>query len=349
MQRFFSSLAFALAFVALCLVPQNVGAEDIFTVSGIHVDATGPSATAAQLTAIAQGRPKAWAILYKRISRPQDAGRMPKLDDAGLLRIGLSFTIKNERRSTTRYVADVTYSFSPEGVARVMQAEGIPFTQGVQVKRILLVPYSPNYSTGSLWTSALSPRRYSSSAVPFALPGAGADALSDLSFDATNWRDIEPFASRIRANEAALVRVAPGPGHLTITIKRIGAGQLPVRSSFDVPMLPGGAAGTYSSAADAAVHEIEEIWKHPPEVAPTGRLTADVHVSSLAQWGAFQTDLASVPNVSAVDVKAVDIGAARIAITYLGTQDQLREALADQGMILTRVGGDWMLSPSGSP
>jgi hypothetical protein len=120
-----------------------------------------------------QGRPKAWSILYKRITKQQDWGRQPTLDDASLQRIIRTFTVKNERRSTTRYVADVTYTFSPEGVARVLQGGGIALTQG-QAKRILLVPFSPNYSGGSMWTAAFSGMRYAGSSVPFALPsGAG--------------------------------------------------------------------------------------------------------------------------------------------------------------------------------
>ena len=52
-------------------------AADVFSVGGIHVDASGPSASVAQLAAMAQGRPKAWAILYKRITKQQDWGRQP--------------------------------------------------------------------------------------------------------------------------------------------------------------------------------------------------------------------------------------------------------------------------------
>ena len=48
--------------------------------------------------------------------------------------------MKNEKRSTTRYVADVSYTFSPEGVSKVLGGVGIAFAQ-TQPKRILLVPY----------------------------------------------------------------------------------------------------------------------------------------------------------------------------------------------------------------
>lgn len=351
MRRITYSLAFALALAVIPFWPSTATADDIFAVGGIHVDASGASASVAQLSAIAQGRPKAWAIVYKRVTKQQDWGRQPQLDDASLQRIIRTFTVKNEKRSTTRYVADITYTFSPEGVARVLQSSSIGYAQA-QVKRILLVPFSPNYSSGSMWTAAFSGTRYSGSAVPFSLPTGHSDQamLAGVSFDAANWADIEPVAARMRATEAVLVKVESDSGRLTVTLKRIGAGQLPTKTSFDVALLPGGAAGTYSSAADAAVHGIEDMWKaHPPEFSSSGHLTVDVRIASLAQWGALQAQMATVANITGVNVLAMDIGEARVSIAYLGSTDQLKDGLAAQGVFLTKAGGGWSLSGPGTP
>jgi hypothetical protein len=349
MRRFQFSVAFALALAVISLFPRSAAAEDIFAVPGIHVDATGPSASVAQGTAMAQGRPKAWAILYKRVTKQPDWGRQPNLDDATLQRIIRTFTVKNERRSTTRYVADVTYTFSPEGVGRVLQSAGIAYTQ-LQVKRILLVPMAPNYSSTSLWTAAFSGTRYSGSAVPFALPsGSDQATLGPIGFDAMNWVDVEPIASRIHSAEAVLVQVVPSADHLTINLKRLGAGQLPTKTTFDVPLQKGGAAGTYSTAADAAVHGVEDMWKTPGTFGTPGRLTADVRFTSLAQFGGLQTQMMSVANVTGISVIAMDIGEARVSVAYLGSPDALKDALAARGVYLTKNGGEWALSTSGTP
>jgi hypothetical protein len=133
-------------------------------------------------------------------------------------------------------------------------------------------------------------------------------------------------------------------------LKRLGVGQLPGKSSIEVPLLPGGAAGTYSSAADAAVHGIEDMWKaHPAEMSQTGHLTADVRISSLEQWAALQTQMTTVPNVTGVNVLAMDIGEARVSIAYLGSAEQLKDALSAQGIFVTKSGGVWTLSSSGTP
>jgi len=346
MRRFQVFLAFAFALAAISLFPQAAAADDIFAVGGIHVDASGPSASVAQGTAMAQGRPKAWAILFKRVTKQPDWGRQPNLDDAMLQRIIRTFTVKNEKRSTTRYVADVTYTFSPEGVGRALQSAGIGYTQ-LQVKRILLIPMAPNYSSTSLWTAAFSGTRYSGSAVPFALPGGDPGAIASQNFDSMNWIDIEPVASRIHASEAVLVQVVPSPDHLTINLKRLGTGQLPTKTTFDVPLQKGGAAGTYSMAADAAVHGVEEMWKTPAAFGTPGRLIADVRISSLAQFGALQAQMTGVANVTGVTVVAMDIGEARVSVAYLGGTESLKDALAAHGVYLTKNGGEWALSTSG--
>lgn len=348
MKYFNLPLALAGAFAAALTLAVPAGADDLFTVGPIHVDASAQSALVAQGAAVAQGRPKAWSTLYRRIVKQQDWGRQPRLDDAALQRIIRTFTVKNERRSTTRYVADVTYTFSPEGVARVMQGVGVSFTQVAGQKRILLLPFSPGYSRTSAWAAALSAPRATPGAMPLSLPSVG-DDFAGFTFDSVNWNDVAAAAGRVHATEAVAVMVAPGSGRLTITLKRLGQGQLSAKTNFDVPLVPSGAPATYPSASDAALRGIEEMWKHPPDAGQAGHLTADVRIASLAQWASLQNQMATVPNVSAVSVIAMDIGEAKISLAYIGTTDQLKDALGAQGIALTNHGGEWTLSSAGTP
>src|SRR3984957_14931637 len=103
--------AFILAAFALVLVAAGpAGAQDtLYTVNVVHVDSTAASSGEASNEAIAQGRAKAFQILFRRLTRQADWSRQPPLDSAALLRLSRGTTITNERRSTTRYTADVTY------------------------------------------------------------------------------------------------------------------------------------------------------------------------------------------------------------------------------------------------
>lgn len=344
--RFFSAVILAAA-VLLAGPAGAAHADDLYTVSGIHVDASASSSTEAFNAAIAQGRVKAFQILYRRLTRQQDWDRQPAMDNAALTRIGRGFNVSNERRSTTRYVADVSYIFNPDAMARVLRSASIAYTQG-QAKRILVIPMSPGATHGP-WAQALSAPSLQGSVVPFTV--ADADdlvQLQGLEFDKADWGDVAAAASSIHATEAALIQAVYASGHVTVNIRRLGLGETPAKSSIDVPM-SGTLGTTYPVAADGAVRALEDMWKNRSAIdfSQHGRLTADVRIQSLMQWGDIQTKLAAIPNVSNVTVVAMDMGYARVAVGYTGTPDQLRDALGGAGLVLTSRGSQWQLSAAG--
>lgn len=343
--------ALVVALALSCLFTPAVHAENTFEVGNIHVDASGKSVAEARDSAIAAGRPAAWSALFRRLTRQQDWGRQPNLDPATLQRLIIGYFPVNERRSTTRYVADLTYTFNPEAVARVLQSAGIPYT-AVAAKKILLVPMAPGFARGSMWTQTFASPRFVTSPVPFAVPVGDAQDmpyLSGLNLDTATWEQIAPVAGRIHATEAVLVGAKEVGNKLQITIKRMGVGVMPTKTAIEVPLLQG-AQATYPGAADAAVRAIDDMWKSQKAVdyGQKGRLQADVRIASLAQFAALENAIAAVPNVSSVSVAAMNIGMARLTISYIGSPDQLRAALAQAGVTLVQRSGSWQIVQAGA-
>jgi hypothetical protein len=342
--RFSSFLIFAAALLLAPATSSQAQESSLFTVSNVHVDATGSSSSEALNAAIVQGRSRAFQILYRRLTRQADWGRQPALDSAALLRLGRGYSIANERRSTTRYVADVTYVFNPDAVARTLRAAQIAFSQA-QARRILLIPMSPGVSHGP-WASALGGSQ--SSQVPFTLLPPEDDAtLANLNFDSAGWNDVSAVAAKNRVTEVGLAQALYANGKMTVNIRRLGANEQATKTSVDVPMA-GTVGTTYPMAAQAAVRAIEDLWKTRTAIdfSQRGRLSVDVRIASLAQWGDIQTSLAGVSNVTGTTVTAMTTGYARMNLTYQGGMDQLREALGGAGLSLTNRGGQWMLAPS---
>jgi hypothetical protein len=338
--------AFILAAFALVLVAAGpAGAQDtLYTVNGVHVDSTAASSGEASNEAIAQGRAKAFQILFRRLTRQADWSRQPPLDSATLLRLSRGTTITNERRSTTRYTADVTYMFNPAAVQRALRAAQIAFSQ-VQAKPILVIPMSPGVSHGP-WSQALMSPAFRDSQVPFTVLAPEDDAsLAAMNFDAATWNDVSAVAIKNHVSEVALVQAVYAGGKMTVNVRRLGAGEQPVKTSVDVPVLQT-VGTTYPVAAQAAVRTIEDMWKTRSAIDFTqrGRLTADVRIASLAQWGEIQTSLGTIGNVTSMNVTAMDIGYARVNLTYQGGLDQLREAFAGAGLTLSNHGGQWTLA-----
>jgi hypothetical protein len=339
------SFVSAALLAALCLVAGPAGAQDtLYTVSGVHVDATGASSGEALNEAIAQGRAKAFQILFRRLARQADWGRQPALDGPSLLRLSRGTDISNVRRSTTRYVADVTYMFNPAAVQRALRASQIAFSQ-VQAKPILVIPMSPGVGQGP-WAQALMSPAFHDGQVPFAVLAPEDEAsLSALNFDAAGWNDVSAVAAKNHVGEVALVQVVSAGGKMTVNVRRLGPVEQPAKSSVDVP-LQQTVGTTYPVAAQAAVRTIEDMWKTRSAIdfSQRGKLTADVRIASLAQWGEIQTSLAEVGNVTSMNVTAMDIDYARVNLTYQGGLEQLREAFMGAGLTLTNHGGQWTLA-----
>src|SRR5215472_13903555 len=347
MIRFNVALTALLAVAFCCVVPPALAA-DPFTVNNVHVDANGYSASVAQGVAFAQGRPKAWQIIYRRLTRRQDWDKQPQLDDTQLQRLIRNFKVTNERRSTTRYTADISYNFNPRAVAEVLRQSNIAFAQG-SAHRILLVPMNPQYARGSPWTNAFIAPRFAEAVVPFTLPEAG--TFGNLSFETANWLDIANVALHAHATEAVfvLLQVEPRAHKLAITVKRVGVSETPMQSNAEIPYIQT-ALSTYPAAADQAMSLVAELWKQRAAVdfSQRGTITVDVRVASLSQWASVQAALASVPNVTGTRVVAMDIGEARVVLNYLGTIDQLHEALSQASLQLTNSSpqtttGEWTL------
>ena len=362
MFRLAPALFVVLTFGLVCFASSAWAVDPMFTVSSVHVDGSGYSVSVARDVAYAQGRPKAWQTLYRRLTRQEDWAKEPQLGDAQLQRLIRNFSINNERQSTTRYTADITYNFNPAAVAKVLKEANIAFTTAT-AHRVLLLPMDPGYARGSPWARAFIAPRFVDAGVPFTFPvGDGLDSgpLAHLNFEAATWADIAPVALRVHATEAVLVMmdIDRRDHKLKLNIKRLGLGAQPMQSNVDVPYVQT-ASATYPAAADAAIAQIAEMWKERAAIdyGAQGKLVADVRVNSLAQWASVQSALASVPNVTGVTVVAMDIGEARISLGYLGTPDQLHDALSQASLQLTNSEptgntGEWTLRqgpPSASP
>ena len=126
-----ATMGLASAAHAAAVPEAAVEVSDQFSVIGIKVDATATSPRAARELAMTQGRPLAWSKLFRRFTGQPAWGMEPRLAERELLGLILSSDAGNERRNTTRYLADVTFHFNPEAVRQLLRRSNIVFTEAV--------------------------------------------------------------------------------------------------------------------------------------------------------------------------------------------------------------------------
>jgi hypothetical protein len=346
--RQFLSFCFVLLGLVFA-VPHARAADDAFTVSGIKVDASAPSAIDAQTKAIESGRDRAWQTLYRRLTRQEDWSHQPALDPVALQRLIRSYQVHDARSSTTRFVANMTYEFNANAVRRLLQQADIAYSD-TTAKPVLIIPLGPWWSAQTPWAKAWTDPRFARGGVPFALPpndAIDAPVLAEIRFDRTAWQDVEPMATRVRASEAWLALVIPQRSQMIVKLRRLGPGSSPSIPDIVVPVQPKTPpAQSFARVADATASAIEEFWKSRSAVdfGKRGQIVATLHVDSLNTWGDLLQKLGSVPTITDVNVVAMDIGEARVEIAYAGSADQLNQQLSRQGLTLANEGGQWWLA-----
>jgi hypothetical protein len=347
MQRL--TFLFVLGLACLLPIAGAQAADDPFTVANVPVDATAASATVAQNIAINQGRGRAWTTLYRRLTKSQDWPKQPPLDDLSLQRMIKNYVVTNERRSTTRYVANVSYEFNADAVRHLLRSQNIAYVD-IDARPVLVIPMAPGYAAHSAWAQLWTNPRYQTGAVPLVTPlgdSLDAQALGGLNFAAAQWPDVEPVASRVRATDAFLAQATAGRGTITVALRHLGPGASQPIPNVVVPVRPGEPAQqAYARAADAAATAIVEVWKSHSAIDFNRRykLTADVRIASLAEWGQVMQRLAAIPIVTDVQVLAMDSGEARVAITYVGTPEQLQAIAAQSSLDLSNNAAGWQLA-----
>jgi hypothetical protein len=320
----------------------------------VPVDASGPSSSVARTEAINAGQAKAWDDLSHRLLSQKDWSKLPKLDEPGLQRLIRGYTVSNEKRSTTRYIARVTYIFNPGAVRHLLRVSDIGVAEQGGTA-ILVVAMSPTYGAHQPWALAWTQLKNAGAQVPLVSPiGDEVDQsdLGQLRFSDATWAAVEPVASRVHAGEAVLVQATnPAASQMTVHIRRIGPGK-----NFPVPdvtiPIPSGTPPqkAYALAAEQTAAAIEDAWKLRTSIdfGRKSRLTADARIASLEQWTDLVARLSAMPLVSDVTVQAMNTGEGRLIISYSGTPDQLRDAAAQSDVSLANRDGLWWVSASRS-
>lgn len=125
-------------------------AADLYSVRAVPVDATAASAIEARDIAIANGRAEAWTRMFRRLAIEADWGKQPQLDPVRLAAMVQGFSVSNERRSSTRYLADINYTLNKDEVARAMRESGAVFTEA-RAQPVLILPVYDGGAGNVLW------------------------------------------------------------------------------------------------------------------------------------------------------------------------------------------------------
>ena len=287
--------------------------------------------------------------MFHRITPAAEWTHQPPLKDEELEPMVKSFDISNEKHSSTRYLATVTYVFNPIAVREALRKTGTQFSEST-AKPVLVVAmvgsaWAPESSWGRAWAAQAQRGRL----VPVAVPVGDVQdttALATIS-SAADWGIVRPLAERYGANAVMVATAGKGAGGLQVAMTLIKpdartqrGGTYAAKAGEDETALSARAAGVIADS-------LQEDWKRTTSVdyAQQSSLSISVPFTSLNDWVNIKRSLEAIKVIQLVNIDEVNMSGAKVRVDYVGKVDQLQTSLAQTNLYLASdATGNWTLS-----
>jgi len=317
-------------------------AADPFTIAGVPVDARGSSAIEAQTIAIREGQSEAARRLMERLTLQSErqTNPLPPLSADSAARMIRALEISNERRSSNRYLGDITVAFKPRDVQTYLNSAGLTMITSQSRERLVLPFLGGGLNPRGDVYEAWSENRYVNALTPIrALP---ADQISSLGLSALTpsiASDIDRLRNlgRVAGVEQILIANYTGGG-IRVTDIALDSGDT---NEFVVS----GANPEYQ-----LVTRLEREWKADTAVlaGQAESMSVSVLYDSLADWQALKTAIDGSAQIQDARLDAMSKDGALMTLTYAGDMDRLTRELSfkgvdvredrEMGVVLTRSG-----------
>jgi hypothetical protein len=300
---------------------------------------------------MAQGRPLAWSKLFHRFTAQGELESEPQLADNQLVGLILSVEVGNERRSTTRYVADVIFHFNPAAVRQLL----LEFNIGSEALSVfaLVIPLTigkPDFDPASPWAIAWAgPSLQRSLGSLVVLTGDDAsNLLIPLNLTELDWEALAPLTRRYHASQVILA-IASEDARTIQMIEVSAMGRAVLSFAYPQASFAAGAKAIAEEANERGLSIVRQSVAIEPEPDPivdgsTGtHLTADVRFDTLQDWATLRARLGAVKSVTKMDVVGLALHEAQIDLAYSGQLEPLRDALKQENLELSSIAGQYML------
>lgn len=319
MKQIFTTL---IGFVIL-LVACSAHAADPFTVVGIPVDATGSTPIEAQTLAIRSGQARAANQLLQRLTVESERvakGTVPISEDNAAKMIR-SMEIDNEKRSSTRYLGNITVGFNPSAMqAYLRQAELTMISS--QSRDRLIVPLSNGVlDTESDWFKAWPKSGAQHALTPIRSMTADQAATLPVSSGALSALDVSALKQLGALYNVQQIIVANDLGGVVqVNDISLDSGE---KQSF-----------TVNGGPLAIIGRLEEAWKQVSLNVATNAVEMPVSVlySTHSEWLRLKDAINSAAQIQDARLDALSKDGALMTITYGGDMSRLRNELAGKGV-----------------
>lgn len=354
--------ALALMFSWVVGLTAAFGAQsELYTVADVPVDATAGSAIEARDIAIANGRVAAWTQLWQRLTPQTEWSKLPSLNSQELDDLIIGINVANERRSSTRYLANITYTFNETQVQSILRGSNASYS-AAQAEPYLVIPLLVGLEGRKLWgddnewANAWRTANLGGALVPMLVPSGDVEDLAVVNADnatTIGWTEYAPMAMRYEASRVLVAQAVHDGANIVVTTSTFTAtGRIDQTYTITPnPTVAEDDAALFARAIAEISAKADAEWKTQTAASAgqVGNLDASVTFASLGEWGRIRQALSRTPTVQKLRISGFSAAGALVGITYQGTPQQLQATLAAQGLALTEAGGQWTLTGAPLP
>jgi len=329
-------LAFGLIFMGI----STAFAGDPFTVAGVKVDATGSNAIEAQVAANTEGQIRAAEILLNRLTLPsQRAGKdFSNVSPDVISRMIRALQVSNEKRSTQRYLGDVTVSFVPSEVKRYLETQGMTMMSSQAEKRLIVPVLSGNgLWAENDWHSIWASGAFTNSLTPVEpiMMGSGNDSLISASQAAsTDISALKRLGDFFGARQILVATAEPALGGIQVRISDVSvdSGRRKDLGTISSP--------SYEDAAWSVMSRVEDDWKSSSATLAQNAVSTPISVlyRSHSDWIWLQSVINNSAQIQGARLDALSKDGALMSITYGGDMERLRNELSYKGVDVRQDG-----------
>ena len=181
--------------------------------TGVAVDQTAASASAARDIALAAGQRRAAQRVFQRLIIRTDQRSLPQLSDDVVARLVQNIEVSDEKTSSTRYLATLTVAFKPDAVRDHLRAGGLRFSETVSRPRLVLPVFEAAgainlWDPPNAWREAWEARTvYPDTVIPLVLPEGDLQyigSIGPIQALAAEARPVQAIAARYRVRDVVV-------------------------------------------------------------------------------------------------------------------------------------------------
>lgn len=338
-------------------------AQDIFTVTGVHVDESADTAAAAREQALEIGQRKAFEEVVARLTLPEDRAGLEVPETSVITNMVRDFGVSNEKTSSVRYIADMTVRFKDDELRRYLRFRDVSFAE-LQSKPVMIVPvyrtsgYVTLWDDPNPWREVWSRNVATSGLVPIKAPIGDLTDIGTVSAEQAENGAMERLNQLARRYGADVAVVASaevtgptGGETVDVSVTRYDPNGAPQVFGVQENTLPDETLNeTLVRAAKSVQDQLADGWKRANLInySTGGNLMVFIPITGLKDWAGIEKKLVGLPVVRNSRVVAMSRREVQLSLEFVGSTTQLQTALNQQNLNLSRMGELWFIQPSGT-